>query len=138
MRNFQNLPAALLNFKFQLIIIIFSPSEKGSARVPLIISGPGFEPNSTETGLASLIDIYPTLLHAAKINSRTELDGLALQNVCFSENVFFFRYFFKKIDQMRPITSVCHAEHLNTSTFMIREGNTKALVFCNLYFIRFI
>ena len=51
---------------------------EGSVRVPLIISGPQFEPNATVTSYATLLDIYPTLLRAAYLPQRTQLDGTTL------------------------------------------------------------
>ena len=53
---------------------------EGSSRVPLIIAGPYFRSNYTEPGLASLIDIYPTLLDVTGIKSKTIL--VSLQNIC--------------------------------------------------------
>ena len=55
---------------------------EGSARVPLIISGPGFPEKTVKTGLASLIDIYPTLLQSAGIPLTTPLDGQSLLLIC--------------------------------------------------------
>ena len=81
---------------------------EGSVRVPLVISGgvfskdPGLQSNSP----ASLLDIYPTLLDAAGLNQKTPLDGISLVN-------------FKDITLDRPIISQYHAEHMNSSAFMI-------------------
>jgi len=49
-----------------------------AARVPLIVSGPGFGPER-RTDLASLTDLAPTFLCAATVDSR-QLDGLPLQD----------------------------------------------------------
>ena len=51
---------------------------EGSVRVPLIISGPQFEPNKTENSYATLLDIYPTLLAACNFPQRAQLDGVPL------------------------------------------------------------
>ena len=81
---------------------------EGSARVPLIVSGPGFAPNSSETGLTSLIDIYPTLLDAAKIKSDTTLDGLSLLNVRNARYYFHLKKFriFPLIDPSRQFVTL--------------------------------
>ena len=85
---------------------------EGSVRVPLIISGGGFsmKPGLQSDSPASLLDIYPTLLDAAGLKSKTPLDGISLVN-------------YKDITLDRPIMSQYHAEHMNSSAFMIVVSN---------------
>ena len=87
---------------------------EGSVRVPLIISGGDF---SKYSGLqsntpATLLDVYPTLLAAADIKPRAPLDGISLTD-------------YNDINLDRPIISQYHAEHMNTSAFMIVVSKYK-------------
>ena len=88
---------------------------EGSVRVPLIISGGDFskKPELQSDSPASLLDIYPTLLDAAGLKSKTPLDGISLVN-------------YKDITLDRPIISQYHAEHMNSSAFMIVVSNAHS------------
>ena len=88
---------------------------EGSVRVPLIISGGDFskKPKLQSDSPASLLDIYPTLLDAAGLKSKTPLDGISLVN-------------YKDITLDRPIISQYHAEHMNSSAFMIVVSNAHS------------
>ena len=79
---------------------------EGSVRVPLIISGGDFSSGLQSNIPATLLDVYPTLLAAAGIKPKAPLDGISLID-------------FEDIDLNRPITSQYHAEHMNSSAFMI-------------------
>ena len=57
---------------------------EGSVRVPLVISGGDFGRNVTNRRLTTLLDIYPTLLDIARIDSKTQLDG---QSLCQGNDV---------------------------------------------------
>ena len=95
----------------------------GSVRVPLIISGGKFsEKSGVESNIpASLLDIYPTLLDSAGLKSKVPLDGISLGNL-------------HNVGTDRPIISQYHAEHMNSSAFMIRvvrvlcEGHFRSVV----------
>ncbi len=52
---------------------------ESSIRIPLIISGPGFTGGKTVRGMASLIDIAPTLLAAAGVSKPSCMPGYGLQ-----------------------------------------------------------
>lgn len=58
-----------------------------AARVPLIISGPGF-PAGRRREPVSLIDVMPTLLSAAGHEPDDELDGVTLQGPVERESIF--------------------------------------------------
>lgn len=49
-----------------------------AARIPLIVSGPGFTPGRVESTPVSLIDLYPTLAQIAGVNSDRE--GISLRD----------------------------------------------------------
>ncbi len=53
---------------------------ESSIRIPLIISGPGFSGGKTMNGLASLIDIAPTILSAAGVEKPPFMPGYVLQD----------------------------------------------------------
>ena len=88
---------------------------EGSVRVPLIISGGGFSktPGLQANSPASLLDVYPTLLDTACLKSKTPLDGFSLVD-------------FKDVTLDRPIISQYHAEHMNSSAFMIVVSNANS------------
>ena len=96
---------------------------EGSVRVPLIISGVDFsmKPGLQSDSPASLLDIYPTLLDAAGLKPKVPLDGISLLD-------------FKNINLDRPIISQYHAEHMNSSAFMIvvNDSHSSGLVRANL------
>lgn len=49
-----------------------------STRIPLIISGPGMPKGGRCEEPAELIDVYPTLVEAARLNEKKGLDGISL------------------------------------------------------------
>jgi len=49
-----------------------------SARVPLIISAPGFEPRTHSSRPVELLDLFPTLLELCGLPARDDLEGLSL------------------------------------------------------------
>lgn len=68
-----------------------------SARVPLIIRGPGFMDGARQSHLASLIDIYPTILELTGATTTRMLDGCSLLRVLHgekweTENQIFMEY----------------------------------------------
>ncbi|OYW31745.1 MAG: hypothetical protein B7Z47_00120 [Chthoniobacter sp. 12-60-6] len=51
---------------------------EGSARVPLVIAGPGIGPQQTCTHPVSLLDLFPTLVELAGLPAKSGLDGVSL------------------------------------------------------------
>ena len=88
---------------------------EGSARVPLIFSGGPFAQNSVHSSPTSLIDVYPTLLDLANLHPNMILDGISLISST-------------PPPPNRPIISQYHAEHMNSSAFMIYESIYTDLV----------
>jgi len=89
---------------------------EGSVRVPMVISGPGFAKNATISSLVSLIDVYPTIMNAANIQTETVFDGVSL---------------LQELPQDRAVVSVYHAEHMNSSAFMIRIEDIKLIYYAD-------
>ena len=53
--------------------------DQGSARVPMIVMGPGVPPRQIITAnFTSLVDIFPTFLDIANVTSSYSLDGYSL------------------------------------------------------------
>lgn len=76
--------------------------------------GPGFKRGHTVDSPATLLDIYPTLLDAASLPYKTELDGVGLNSAT-------------PIPSNRPIISHYHGEHMNSSAFMVFQDNIKLI-----------
>lgn len=53
---------------------------EGAIRIPMIISGPGFEPEKTAPELVELRDITATILNAAKVQTPSYFDSNPLQS----------------------------------------------------------
>lgn len=53
----------------------------GSIRIPLVFTGPGFEPGRVVTNLVSLVDVPPTILAAAGIQPPAEMQGKSTLNM---------------------------------------------------------
>jgi arylsulfatase A-like enzyme len=51
---------------------------ENSARVPLVIAGPGIASGQTSTRPVSLLDLYPTLLELAGLPAKPELEGVSI------------------------------------------------------------
>ncbi|MGI8694001.1 MAG: sulfatase family protein [Geodermatophilaceae bacterium] len=52
-----------------------------SARVPLVVAGPGFPPGVTRSQPVALIDLAPTLVEAARATAGLEIDGTSLRPI---------------------------------------------------------
>ena len=87
---------------------------EGSARVPLVISGPNFRKGAQVETPATLLDIYPTLLDAAHLPYKAKLDGIGLNGPT-------------PPPPNRPIISHYHGEHMNSSSFMVYRENVKLI-----------
>jgi len=89
-----------------------------SSGVPLIIPGPDIQKNKIVDTLASLVDIYPTILSAtgARDDDKTR-PGIALQELAAKENFD------------RPILSEYHDGGSPTGMFMLRTERWKYNVY---------
>ena len=70
------------------------------------LSGGDFSSGFQSNISATLLDVFPLLLAAARLKPKTALDAISLID-------------FKDIDFNRPIISQYHAEHINSSALMI-------------------
>jgi choline-sulfatase len=85
-----------------------------SAAVPMIIAGPGVPENKVVSTLASLVDIYPTILSAVGAgDDAKKRPGIALQTLANSD------------DFERPILSEYHDGGSPTGMFMLRNKRWK-------------
>lgn len=87
-----------------------------SVAVPMLLRAPELNPGVCDTPV-SLIDLQPTILHAAGLPAHsptTTLPGNALQNLAQAPT-----------DAERPILSEYHAVGSNSAGFMLRQGRWK-------------
>lgn len=87
-----------------------------SAKVPMLIAGPGIAPAVCETPV-DLLDLFPTILQGAGIDPAPEMGdrpGRALTDLATSTP-----------DLERPILSEYHAAGSNSGGFMLRKGHWK-------------
>lgn len=87
-----------------------------SARVPMILAGPGVKPGVCETPV-DLLDLFPTILDLAGIDPMPEMTdrpGKSLRRVAAEAP-----------DSERPILSEYHAAGSDTAAFMLRRGRYK-------------
>ncbi len=89
-----------------------------SAGVPMIIAGPNIPEGKIVETLASLVDIYPTILQATGASDDQKLrPGIALQELA------------KREDFDRPILSEYHDGGSPTGMFMLRTARWKYNVY---------
>ncbi len=85
-----------------------------SAAIPMIISGPGVPQNKIVSTLASLVDIYPTILSATGVaDDSSSRPGIALQELASRE------------DFDRPVLSEYHDGGSPIGMFMLRNARWK-------------
>ncbi len=88
-----------------------------SAKVPMILAGPGIESGEVSETPVSLVDVYPTVLDALDIvspESDAALDGKSL-----------FEIAAEPIDPERIVLSQYHAFASPTGGYMLRKGRFK-------------
>lgn len=92
---------------------------EASARVPLIMAGPGVERGAVVEDLVSLVDLYPTLMDMAGIDHPQGLAGHSLMPLATGES------------SRRPdwVLSQYHSNFANTGIFMLRQGPWKYLAY---------
>ena len=88
---------------------------EASARVPLIVAGPGLQQGIISNQLVSLIDLFPTLMDMAGLDHPAGLDGVSLLPLCRGDA------------SARPdyVFSEFHSNFSNTGIAMWREGPWK-------------
>ena len=86
-----------------------------SARVPMILRGPGILPNRQADTLVSLVDVYPTLMDMAGLPHPAGLDGHSLMPPARGGR------------DTHPGWILCesHESSCLTGEFMLRQGNWK-------------
>lgn len=92
---------------------------ESSARVPLIIAGPGVQMGLQVAAPASLVDIYPTLMDMAGTGTPAGLDGHSLMPELRGQ------------PGQRPdwVLSQFHDTTCNTGSFMFRQGDWKYIAY---------
>ncbi|MDE0132953.1 MAG: sulfatase-like hydrolase/transferase, partial [bacterium] len=88
---------------------------EASARVPLIVAGPGLQQGVISDELVSLIDLFPTLMDIAGLDHPEGLDGVSLLPLCRGETSNRPNYVFSEY----------HSNFSNTGIAMWRQGPWK-------------
>jgi len=93
---------------------------EASSRVPFIITGPGIAEKQKVPALASLIDVYPTVLDMAQVHVSTvaEPSGESLLPVARGGQ-----------RQRDYVVAEYHSVYSATGTFMVRRGYLKLIVY---------
>jgi arylsulfatase A-like enzyme len=99
---------------------------EGSARIPLIVAGPGISHGITETRLTSLLDVFPTLLDVAGVSPPLflpALDGYSLLPLIPGVASHDHR--------QRPahVAAMAASDSLNAGQFMLRKGGYKYIAY---------
>jgi len=87
-----------------------------SARIPMIVAGPGIQPGVCDTPV-DLLDLFPTILQCAGLDPAPEMQqrpGQSLLQTAASP-----------VQTERVILSEYHAAGSNTAAFMLRRGRYK-------------
>ena len=90
-----------------------------SARVPLIVAGPGVCEGAVVDSLTSLVDIYPTLMDMASAAHPPNLDGHSVMGDLTG----------RASDRPGWVLSEFHGEGCNASSFMLRAGDWKYIAY---------
>ena len=88
---------------------------EASARVPLIVAGPGLQQGVISDQLVSLIDLFPTFMDIAGLDHSEGLDGVSLLPLCRGEASSHPDYVFSEY----------HSNFSNTGIAMWRQGPWK-------------
>ena len=94
---------------------------EGSARVPLIVAGPGIKPH-TETTLVSLLDIFASFVDVAGAAPPSFADGFSLLPLLDIPS---------HDTRRRPphVAAMAACDSLNAGQFMLREGQWKLITY---------
>ncbi len=85
-----------------------------SARVPLIVAGPGFTPGARVKTPVSLLDLQASFFHALDAKRPAHWSGSPLQQVAAN-------------DPSRVVFSEYHGHGTRASSFLVRRGDTKLI-----------
>lgn len=91
-----------------------------SARVPMILAGPGVAPGVCATPV-DLLDLFPTILDLAGIDPAPEMTDRPGRSLA--------RLAAEPADLERPILSEYHAAGSDTAAFMLRKGRHKLVYY---------
>merc|ERR1719326_564905 len=92
---------------------------EASARVPLMITGPGILPRQRVSALASLHDVYPTILDMAQVSAKnSDLAGESLLPIAKGAK-----------RQKEYVVAEYHSVFSGTGIFMIRSGDLKLVLY---------
>lgn len=96
-----------------------SPFE-GSARVPLVVSGPGLRKGVAVDTPVSLVDLYPTFMELVSASRPDDLDGHSLLPML------------QGAPGRHPGRALCeyHDSSSNATWFLLREGDWKLIHYC--------
>jgi arylsulfatase K len=92
---------------------------EASARVPLIVAGPGVQEGEVVEELVSLIDFYPTLMDMTGTTQPKGLSGHSLMPFLKGE----------QSERSKWVLSQYHSNFANTGIFMLREGPWKYVAY---------
>ena len=87
-----------------------------SARIPMVIAGPGINAGVCDTPV-DLLDLFPTILQCAGIDPEPEMDQRPGQSLLQTAT--------EPVQAERVILSEYHAAGSNTAAFMLRRGRYK-------------
>lgn len=93
---------------------------EASARVPMIVAGPGIQQGVVVEDPTSLVDVFPTLMDMAALETPDGLDGHSLAPALTGRG-----------DTERPdwAFSEYHSNMLRTGSFMLRRGQWKYITY---------
>jgi arylsulfatase K len=94
-----------------------------AVRVPLLVTGPDIRKGLKISRLVSLVDIFPTLISLAAVETEVDLDGHSLSPELLGYGG----------DIPNRVFSEYHDCSVNASTSMIREGDWKYIAFAGGY-----
>jgi len=92
---------------------------ESSARIPLIVAGPGLQRGVQTAAPVSLVDLYPTLMDMAGVTPPDGLDGHTLMPLLAGDS------------SSRPdwVLGEYHDSACNTGAFMLRQGDWKYIAY---------
>lgn len=95
---------------------------EGSARVPLIIAGPGIQGGRVDSTLVSLLDMFPTFVDVAGGSPPSFADGFSLLPLAGLPS---------HDHRSRPphVAAMAACDTLNAGQFMLRQGQWKLIVY---------